>query len=149
MDILNNFGALNEYNNMQKYYAEQKSEYESIVSVIKQFDEISDKKNKLKIKLLDLESRFQINYDENKNHLNSLINTFSDNSSYLYDVPGDLIIECSEKGFEYSVDIPRINSTGKTRMIVLCYDLMLLENFVEFMIAIFLMVLILDNMLVL
>lgn len=132
MDILNNFGALNEYNNMQKYYAEQKSEYESIVSVIKQFDEISDKKNKLKIKLLDLESRFQINYDENKNHLNSLINTFSDNSSYLYDVPGDLIIECSEKGFEYSVDIPRINSTGKTRMIVLCYDLMLLENFVDY-----------------
>ena len=51
MDILNNFGALNEYNNMQKYYAEQKSEYESIVSVIKQFDVISDKKNKLKIKL--------------------------------------------------------------------------------------------------
>lgn len=90
------------------------------------------KKNKLKVKLLELESRFQINYDENINHLNSLIDIFSDNSSYLYDVPGDLIIECSEKGFEYNVDIPRINSTGKTKMIVLCYDLMLLENFVGY-----------------
>ena len=132
LDILNNFGALNEYNNMQKYYAEQKSEYELILSIIKQFDEITNKKNKLKMKLLDLESRFQINYDENKTHLNSLIDIFSDNSSYLYDVPGDLIIECSEKGFEYNVDIPRINSTGKTKMIVLCYDLMLLENFVDY-----------------
>lgn len=132
MDILNNFGALNEYNNMQKYYTEQKSEYESIVNIIKQFDEITNKKNKLKVKLLELESRFQINYDENINHLNSLIDIFSDNSSYLYDVPGDLIIECSEKGFEYNVDIPRINSTGKTKMIVLCYDLMLLENFVGY-----------------
>lgn len=132
MDILNNFGALNEYNNMQKYYTEQKSEYELIVNIIKQFDEITNKKNKLKVKLLELESRFQINYDENINHLNSLIDIFSDNSSYLYDVPGDLIIECSEKGFEYNVDIPRINSTGKTKMIVLCYDLMLLENFVGY-----------------
>ncbi len=132
LEILNNFGALNEYNNMQKYYAEQKSEYESIVSIIKQFDEITNKKNKLKIKILDLESRFQINYDENISHLNSLINIFSDNSSYLYDVPGDLIIECSEKGFEYNVDIPRINSTGKTKMIIFCYDLMLLENFVDY-----------------
>lgn len=132
LNILNNFGALNEYNNMQKYYAEQKSEYESIVSIIKQFDEISNKKNKLKMKLLDLESRFQINYEENKTHLNSLINIFSDNSSYLYDVPGDLIIECSEKGFEYNVDIPRINSNGKTKMIILCYDLMLLENFIDY-----------------
>lgn len=132
MVILNNFGALNEYNNMQKYYTEQKSEYELIVNIIKQFDEITNKKNKLKVKLLELESRFQINYDENINHLNSLIDIFSDNSSYLYDVPGDLIIECSEKGFEYNVDIPRINSTGKTKMIVLCYDLMLLENFVGY-----------------
>lgn len=132
MDILNNFGALNEYNNMQKYYTEQKSEYELIINIIKQFDEITNKKNKLKVKLLELESRFQINYDENINHLNSLIDIFSDNSSYLYDVPGDLIIECSEKGFEYNVDIPRINSTGKTKMIVLCYDLMLLENFVGY-----------------
>ncbi|MFR5821929.1 MAG: DUF2326 domain-containing protein [Methanobrevibacter smithii] len=132
MDILNNFGALNEYNNMQKYYTDQKSEYELIVNIIKQFDEITNKKNKLKVKLLELESRFQINYDENINHLNSLIDIFSDNSSYLYDVPGDLIIECSEKGFEYNVDIPRINSTGKTKMIVLCYDLMLLENFVGY-----------------
>lgn len=132
MDILNNFGALNEYNNMQKYYTEQKSEYELIVNIIKQFDEITNKKNKLKVKLLELESRFQINYDENINHLNFLIDIFSDNSSYLYDVPGDLIIECSEKGFEYNVDIPRINSTGKTKMIVLCYDLMLLENFVGY-----------------
>lgn len=132
LDILNNFGALNEYNNMQKYYIKQQSEYELIVSVIKQFDEITNKKNKLKMKLLELESKFQINYDENKTHLNSLIYIFSDNSSYLYDVPGDLIIECSEKGFEYNVDIPRINSTGKTKMIVLCYDLMLLENFVDY-----------------
>ena len=62
----------------------------------------------------------------------SLINIFSDNSSYLYDVPGDLIIECSEKGFEYNVDIPRINSNGKTKMIILCYDLMLLENFIDY-----------------
>ena len=132
MDILNNFGALNEYTNMQKYYSGLKGEYESIVSIIQRFDEITNKKNKLKMKILDLESRFQINYDENKTHLNSLINIFSDNSSYLYNIPGDLIIECSEKGFEYNIDIPRINSTGKTKMIVLCYDLMLLENFVDY-----------------
>ena len=132
LNILNNFGALKEYNNMQKYYTEQKSEYELILSIINQFNDINTEKNKLKMKLLDLESRFQLNYDENQKHLNSLINLFSDNSSYLYDVPGNLIIECSEKGFEYSVDIPRINSTGKTKMIVLCYDLMLLENFVDY-----------------
>ena len=89
------------------------------------------RKQNIKTELLNLESQFQINYQENKNRLNKLIDLFSDDSSRLYEYPGNLIIECNEKGFEFNIEIPRINSDGKSKMVIFCYDLMLLESFSE------------------
>lgn len=129
MDVLNNFGALKEYTQLQEIYLNKKQKINELEEIIEKYDEIASRKQRIKNELLNLESQFQINYEENKTHLNYLINSFSDKSSKLYEYPGNLIIESNEKGFEFNIEIPRINSDGKSKMIIFCYDLMLLEAF--------------------
>ena len=128
MEILNNFGALKEYTQLQELFVEKKQTLNELKEIINKYEDITLQKRKIKNELLNLESEFQINYNENKTHLNHLINLFSENSSKLYDYPGNLIIECSEKGFDFNIKIPRLNSDGKSKMTILCYDLMLAED---------------------
>ena len=40
-----------------------------------------------------------------------------------------MIIESGEKGFECNIEIPKINSDGKSKMVIFCFDLMMLEAF--------------------
>lgn len=138
MEVLNNFGALKEYTQLQEIYLKKRQNLNELEEIIEKYDEIASKRRTIKNELFNLESEFQINYHENENHLNRLIDLFSENSSRLYEFPGNLIIECNEKGFEFNIEIPRINSDGKSKMIILCYDLMLLEifskNHVDFLI---------------
>lgn len=131
LNILNNFGALQEYTNIQNIYINKKHELDEIEGIIERYNEITSEKQEIKVKVVEIEDKFQLDYIENKNHLDYLINLFSENSARLYDVPGDLVIDCVDKGFEFDIKIPKSKSIGKTKMMILCYDLLLLETFSE------------------
>ena len=124
-EILNNSGSLSEYEYLQKKLFEKKEKFNELSQIISRYDEITFKKQNIKKELFNLESELQINYQENKLHLNHLINLFSENSSKIYNSPGNLIIECSEKGIEFSIEIP---DDKKSEMSTLCFDLMLAED---------------------
>ena len=129
MSVLNNFGALKEYTKLQELYLNKKQKCNELEKIIEKYDLNTSRKTKIKNELITLESQFQINYQENKKHLDELINIFSENSAKLYKNPGNLIIESNERGFDFNIEIPKITSDGKSKMIIFCYDLMLLETF--------------------
>lgn len=129
MDVLNNFGALKEYTNLQEIYLDKKQNLIELKDIIDKYDENNLEKQNIKNQLVNLERDFKINYDENQDYLNYLINLFSENSSKLYNRSGNLIIELNDKGFDFNIEIPRLKSDGKSKMIIFCYDLMLLEAF--------------------
>lgn len=130
MKILKNFGALQEYTEIQGIYSEKKQRLEEVNSRISEFESISKQKKIIKQNLLALESRFEIDYDENRIHWEKSIELFSENSDSLYNTPGNLIIN-QDKGYDFEIEIPRGKSSGISKMIVFCYDLMLVETFCE------------------
>ena len=119
-EILNNTGSLNEYNQLQKILFEKKEKLSKLREITKRYDDISRQKHEIKKELFNLELEFQNNYDENSLHLNHLMNLFSENTSKVCGTPGNLIIECSEKGFEFKISKSEIN--------IVCFDLMLAED---------------------
>lgn len=131
MDVLNNFGALHEYTAIQNKYITKKQNLEELESIIEKYENINFKKQKIKSEKIEIEDKIQLDYLENKSHLDNLINLFSENSSKLYDIPGDLIIDTIDKGFEFEIKIPKSKSLGKSKMMTFCYDLMLLETFYD------------------
>lgn len=131
MDVLNNFGALHEYTAIQNKYITKKQNLEELESIIEKYETITFKKQKIKSEKIEIEDKIQLDYLENKSHLDNLINLFSENSSKLYDVPGDLVIDTIDKGFEFEIKIPKSKSLGKSKMMTFCYDLMLLETFYD------------------
>ena len=55
------------------------------------------------------------------------IKLFNANSQALYSAPGDLILEVTDSGFRFDVDISRSGSQGINKMKIFCYDLMLAQ----------------------
>lgn len=131
MDILNNFGALKEYTNIQNIYINKKQNLDEIESIIEKYENINYEKQDINSKKVEIEDKIQLDYLENKTHLDNLINLFSENTSKLYDIPGDLIIDTIDNGFKFDIKIPKSKSHGKSKMMTFCYDLMILETFFD------------------
>ena len=55
------------------------------------------------------------------------INTFNANSEALYSAPGNLVVDVTDAGFKFDVEIMRSGSQGIDNMKIFCYDLMLAQ----------------------
>ena len=55
------------------------------------------------------------------------INIFNDNTEKLYNVPGNLVIDITNNGYTFKVEIERSGSVGISNMKIFCYDMMLAE----------------------
>jgi uncharacterized protein YydD (DUF2326 family) len=135
VSILNSHRALEEFNLLQSKAFEIKAKLENIKLKISDIQEISTKKKEIKADRINIDNKIQIAHEELRNHWEEAIDLFNKNSLALYDDPGYLIINTSEKGsikenaFSFGVDIPRSNSEGVGRMKLYCYDLMLVDIF--------------------
>jgi uncharacterized protein YydD (DUF2326 family) len=120
---------------LQSKAFEIKAKLENIKLKISDIQEISTKKKGVKTDRINIDNRIQIAHEELRNHWEEAIDLFNKNSLALYDNPGNLIINTSEKGsikenaFSFGVDIPRSKSEGVGRMKIYCYDLMLVDIF--------------------
>lgn len=133
LSLLETHGALEEIAKLQENLSEKKSKYEIVKQKLDEIKDISGKKKEIKAKRLELDLRIQRDFEESRDRWEAAVTDFNENSLALYNEPGDLIIDISEKGvvkdnaYKFSIQIPRSNSEGVSKMKIFCYDLMLVN----------------------
>lgn len=129
MELLKNHGALDEFTKLQNRLLEKQQKLESINNKLNEIKQISDDKKRIKRKKIELESKLQRDYELTRSNWEQAIMIFSENSKALYDLSGNLIINTTDIGYKFDVDIHKSNSEGVSKMKIFCYDFMLLQLF--------------------
>lgn len=127
LEILNSHGALQEMSLIQEKYVKLQEQLEHLRSKIAEIRGISAKKRKLKTAKSDLVGVAEKDHEERRSIWTTPIQYFNANSQSLYNTPGSLIVEISESGYKFDVEIERSGSEGIGKMKVFCFDLMLLQ----------------------
>jgi len=125
LEILNTHGAFEEYVRLQEMHTATKHQLESIKSKISEIRDNSAQKKAVKTARIELTKKAEIDYEEKRNAWEKAVRFFNENSQALYKSPGKLIIDISEKGYKFDVDIERSDSEGIGKMKLFCFDLML------------------------
>ena len=125
--ILQTHGALEEYFKIQQRLLEKQQALNAVTEKIKSLQKFEEGKSDLKIEKEDLLKKMRRDYNERKKIVDKAIAVFNKNSEFLYDEPGNLVIDVKDTGYKFRIDIKRSGSHGIDRMKVLCYDLTLAQ----------------------
>ncbi len=131
LEVLQTHGALEEFTRLQELYLEIVSNLNEINKRIEELNKFEEQKSALKIEKERLIQRARRDYQERRVQAEKAIELFNINSRFLYDVPGSLIINVGDNGFQFKVDISRDGSEGIDNMKIFCYDLMLAQLWSE------------------
>lgn len=125
MGILNSHGALDEYHRLQERHSQQVSKLEDLKRRLDTLEDVEDGKSKLAVERGELHQRARSNHRENSTQRREAIRAFNRFSEEMYREPGNLLIDVSERGFDFDIEIERAGSHGVESMKTLCYDLTL------------------------
>lgn len=131
LEVLQTHGALEEYTRLQELYLETVSNLNEINKRIEELNKFEEGKSALKIERERLLQRARRDRQERREQAEKAIELFNTNSRFLYDVPGGLIINVGDNGFQFKVEISRDGSEGIDNMKIFCYDLMLAQLWSE------------------
>ena len=126
MKILNTHGALEEYYCLQDEHTKVKEKLEQILNKIEDIRDKTKKRKNIKSSKLELDKEATIDYEEKRELWEKAIRLFNESARALYGVPGKFVIDISEKGYRFNVDIPGGRGGGIGKMKIFCYDLMVM-----------------------
>lgn len=135
LKLLQTHGALDEFTFLQKKLTEKRTKLQGLKEKISDMISMAKKKKEVKTKRIEIDSKIQRDYEESRSKWEKAIDEFNENSLALYNNPGNLIINISEKGavkdnaYSFDAEMPRNKSEGVSKMKVFCYDLMLVNLF--------------------
>lgn len=124
MEILKTHGALEEYSRLQEQHSEISERLERIKSRIEDIRNKSIKDKEIKAQKFELDGKARIDYEEKRELWAQAIKLFNEVAKLLYEVPGEFVIDISDKGYRFKVDIPGGRGNGIGKMKIFCYDLM-------------------------
>ena len=127
MLLLRDHGALDEFSHLQERLLGKNEQLNSITSKISSMKNISQMKQEIKKSKNELDTIFQRDYEESRPNWEKAVAIFGENTKALYDEPGNLVIDPTDNGYEFNIEIPRSSSEGVSKMKIFCYDLMLVE----------------------
>lgn len=125
LEILETHGAFEEYMRLQEGHAATGQKLENVKSKIADIRNASSQKKLVKAERLELTRKAEIDYEERRNSWEKAVRFFNEHSQALYNTPGKLVIDISEKGYKFDVEIERSESEGIGKMKLFCFDLML------------------------
>lgn len=131
MSVLNTHGALEEFTVLQERLLEKKAKLEEIRQRISDIQEMATRKKEIKAEKIELETKLQRDYEQSRSEWEKAVAGFNENSQALYNESGNLIINVSDNGYSFDVEIPRSSSEGVGKMKIFCYDLMLVNLFTK------------------
>jgi uncharacterized protein YydD (DUF2326 family) len=126
MAILSGQGALEELTRLQEGHVVTKQKLEAIKLRIEQLRQMTAKRGEIKVATIDLRKTAEVDYQERRSIWSNALRLFSENSEALYKVPGRLMIDITDSGYQFGVEIPGSPSEGIGKMKIFCYDLMLI-----------------------
>lgn len=131
MGTLSAFGALEEYAALQRVHAGTVADLRDVERRISMLKDVEARQIQLTIDRQLLLQRAHRDLEERQEQRRRAVELFNANSEALYNRPGTLAIEITEKGFKFRVDIDSSGSSGIESMKVFCYDLMLAQLWSE------------------
>ncbi len=127
MRLLQTHGALEEFSLLQAKLVEKRERLETIKTKLAELKNISNEQKEIKTRKLELDTKLQRDYELSRTNWEKAVALFNESSLALYNEPGNLIINTTENGYEFDVEIQRSSSEGVGKMKVFCYDMMLVE----------------------
>ncbi len=127
MTILNTHGALEEMTALQERHVKTKQELERVISRISNIKDIASREREISRKKSELRTVAEQDHEQRREIWTSAVRIFNDNIQYLYSSPGRLVINISDTGYKYNIEVERSGSEGIGKMKVFSFDLMLLQ----------------------
>lgn len=127
MRILNSYGALDEHTQMEKRLVAVRQELSNTISRIETLEKIKKGKSEITVERETLVQRAELDLKGRQEFVDAAIKIFNANSEFLYEEPGNLLIEINKFGYQFNIDIKRARSQGVNLMKVFCYDLTVAE----------------------
>jgi uncharacterized protein YydD (DUF2326 family) len=125
LSVLNSYGALAEYAEMQRLQSEEIAKLNAVNQKIANLKRIDEIKSQTRIEREQLQILARSFYEERRAERERAISLFNGFSQALYNEPGELIVDVVESGYRFNVDIERKDSQGVEQMKVFLYDLTL------------------------
>lgn len=127
LQVLQTHKALEEYTMLQETLNSTKVQYEDVKRRIDLLKKFESGKSALRIEKEELLQNTRRDYDERTTAREKAITTFNECSESLYNRPGQLIINITESGYRFEIEIEREQSDGIRLMEIFCYDLALAQ----------------------
>lgn len=127
MKILNTHGALEEYTRLQEENTEVTGKLQQIQNKIEEVRNNSNQRKDIKLSKLELDNKASLDYEESREHWEKAIKLFNESTKALYGVNGEFVINISDQGYHFNVDIDGGRGSGVGKMKVFCYDLMVMS----------------------
>lgn len=127
LEILSSHGALQEMTRLQERYVETRGKLDRVRARISEIKDLTARKRDIQTQKNELAKVAEQDHEQRRDVWTVPVRLFNDNSQALYKTPGRLVIDITEAGFKYDVEINRSGSEGVGKMKVFCFDLMLLQ----------------------
>jgi uncharacterized protein YydD (DUF2326 family) len=125
LSVLNTYGALAEYAEMQRLQNDEMAKLSAVNQKIENLKRIDEIKSQTRIEREQLQILARSFYEARRVERERAISLFNGFSQALYSQPGELIVDIVEGGYNFNVNIERKDSQGVEQMKVFLYDLTL------------------------
>lgn len=131
LQVLESSGALEEYTRRQELLVELRGRLQDVEARLQRLKEVTQAKADWEARRAAVVAQSHVRYEELRDERDRAISYFNSNTEALYEAPGRLIIDITDKGFDFDVKIDRSESHGVSNMKIFCFDLMLMQLWAE------------------
>ncbi len=131
LSLLQEYGALEQYMSLQSELSALNANVELLKQKLAATQNLDDQKIELKIERHNLQRKMRIDHSERDEAIRQAVVYFAEISKQLYEEPGKFTIDPTENGPKFEFDIPGKKSTGKSKMQIFCFDMMLMKLWAE------------------
>jgi len=127
MEVLQTHGALQEMTKLQEQYVVLKGSLDHVQTRLREVKNLNTTKRELRAKKVELVQTAEQGHEQRQKVWSEAVRLFNEHSQALYKTAGRLVIDVSEKGYTYNVEIERSGSEGIDKMKIFCFDLAVLQ----------------------
>lgn len=127
LQILSEHGALEEMVKLQERHAARCQDLERVKAQIKRRRQMESDKRQLARDKADLAGLAAHDHEERRDTWDIPVRLFNLNSQALYKAPGHLVIDTTNSGLKFNIEISKSGSDGIAKMKMFCFDLAVLE----------------------
>lgn len=127
LEILSTHGALEEMVKLQERHVARCQDLERVKEQIERRREMESEERRVARDKAELAELAAHDHEERRDIWNTPVRLFNLNSQALYRASGHLVIDTTDSGLKFSIEISKSGSDGIGKMKIFCLDLALLE----------------------